>query len=67
MLAISPTLNITQTETILKLTAKPFGTGHTCHIFSCGAGIVNAHAALLYLLPQRAFVPIVIAEGSGSN
>ena len=63
MLAINPTLNFTQTETILKLTAKPFGPGHTCTgATSCGAGIVNAHDALRHLLPWRAFVPIVITE-----
>jgi len=63
MLAINPTLNFTQTETILKLTAKPFGPGHTCTgATSCGAGIVNAHDALRHLLPPRAFVPIVITE-----
>jgi len=63
MLAISPTLNFTQTETILKLTAKPFGPGNTCNLItSCGAGIVDAGAALYYLLPWRAFVPMVIAE-----
>jgi serine protease len=63
MLAINPTLNFTQTETILKLTAKPFGPGHSCSgSTTCGAGIVNAHAALRHLLPPRAFVPIVITE-----
>jgi len=63
MLAINPTLNFTQTETILKLAAKPFGPGHTCTgATSCGAGIVNAHDALRHLLPWRAFVPIVITE-----
>ena len=63
MLAINPTLNFTQTETILKLTAKPFGPGHTCSgTTTCGAGIVNAHDALRHLLPPRAFVPIVITE-----
>ena len=63
MLSVNPTLNFTQTETILKLTAKPFGPGHSCSgSTTCGAGIVNAHAALRHLLPPRAFVPIVITE-----
>jgi serine protease len=63
MLAINPTLNFTQTESILKLTAKPFGPGHSCSgSTTCGAGIVNAHAALRHSLPPRAFVPIVITE-----
>ena len=63
MLAINPTLNFTQTETILKLTAKPFGPSHTCSgTTTCSAGIVNAHDALRHLLPWRAFVPIVITE-----
>ena len=68
MLAINPTLNFTQTETILKLTAKPFGPGHSCSgSTTCGAGIVNAHAALRHLLPPRAFVPMAIAEESSRN
>jgi serine protease len=68
MLAINPTLNFTQTESILKLTAKPFGAGHNCSgSKTCGAGIVNAHAALRHSLPPRAFMPIGIAEGSGRN
>ena len=68
MLAINPTLNFTQTEAILKLTAKPFGPGHTCSgSTTCGAGIVNAHAALRHLLPRRAFVPMAIAEESSSD
>jgi len=63
ILAINPTLNFTQTETILKLTAMPFGPGHSCSgSTTCGTGIVNAHAALRYLLPPRAFVPIVMTE-----
>ena len=63
MLAVNPTLNFTQTETILKLTAKPFGPSHTCSgTTTCSAGIVNAHDALRHLLPWRAFVPIVITE-----
>ena len=65
MVGLKPTLTWSQVETILKNTAKPFGPGHTCTgTTTCGAGIVNAHAALRHL--PRAFVPIVI-KGSGSN
>jgi adhesin/invasin len=43
----NPTLNWSQVENILKNTAKPFGPGHTCTgTTTCGAGIVNAYAAL---------------------
>jgi hypothetical protein len=69
MLAINPTLNFTTTETILKRTAKPFGPGHTCTgATSCGAGIVNAHAALQALtLTKRNFLPRVGRSGSAGG
>jgi len=68
MLAINPTLNFTTTETILKRTAKPFGLGHSCTgVTSCGAGIVNAYAALQAVPKRRAFLPITINGGNWVN
>lgn len=54
MLALDPSLNYTRTEALLKATAKPFAPNHSCvGDFTCGAGIVDAHAALRALLPQQ--------------
>ncbi|MDW8394839.1 MAG: S8 family serine peptidase, partial [Anaerolineae bacterium] len=67
MVALRPYLNYTQTESILKATAKPFGSGHTCSgTTTCGAGIVNAYAAL-QVLSKLVFVPIVHRHGSGGS
>ena len=46
MLAISPTLNYTRTETLLKTTARPFASGSDCASVGCGAGIIDAYAAI---------------------
>jgi serine protease len=68
MVGLRPALNWSLVETILKNTAKPFGPGHTCTgATTCGAGIVNAHAALQATLNiKQAFLPI-ITGGSGSG
>ncbi len=68
MVGLNPTLNFTQTETILRNTTKPFGPGHTCIApTSCGTGIVNAHAALR-ATPRLAFLPVVRrATGGGGG
>lgn len=69
MVALRPSLNFTQTESILKTTTKPFGPGHTCiGATTCGTGIVNAHAALQALQQQRnVFVPVVRRPSSSSS
>ena len=69
MVGLNPTLSWSQVETILKNTAKPFGPGHTCTgLTTCGAGIVNAHAALLAVQsPKRAFFPVVRRPGPGGG
>jgi serine protease len=69
MVGLNPSLTSSQVETILKNTAKPFGPGHTCTgITSCGAGIVNAHAALQALtLTKRNFLPRVGRSGSAGG
>ena len=62
MLAISPTLSYTSAETILKLSARSFGSGNDCAIMGCGAGIINAPMALAMLRQSpRAFIPFVSA------
>ena len=69
MVGLNPSLTSSQVETVLKNTAKPFGPGHTCTgVTSCGAGIVNAHAALQALtLTKRNFLPRVGRSGSAGG
>ncbi len=62
MATISPTLNYTRAEQILKTTVRAFGPGNDCATVGCGTGIVNARAALQALLAQlnrRAYLPVV--------
>jgi serine protease len=66
MLAISPTLNYTSTETILKLSARSFGSGNDCATMGCGTGIIDAYAALdqtrrtPVVLSKHAYLPMVM-------
>ncbi len=46
MVSISPTLNYTESVQILQNAASPFPAGSNCTTTTCGAGIVNAGAAL---------------------
>jgi serine protease len=46
MLSVAPNLTPAQVQNILVTTAKPFRAGATCDTTSCGAGIVDAAAAV---------------------
>ena len=46
MLAVAPTLTVTQVHDVLTASAKPFPAGSTCSTLNCGAGIVDAGAAV---------------------
>ena len=46
MLAVAPTLSPTQISALLASTAKPFPPGSTCTTANCGAGILDAYAAV---------------------
>jgi serine protease len=46
MLAVAPNLTFDQVHDILVSTAKPFPGGSTCDTWICGAGIVDANAAV---------------------
>ncbi|MDW8053738.1 MAG: S8 family serine peptidase [Anaerolineae bacterium] len=62
MLSVKPSLNYALAEQLLRATAKPFGSGHSCTgSTTCGAGIVNAHAAVLAAqrFAPRGFLPVV--------
>ncbi|HEX4524538.1 MAG TPA: S8 family peptidase [Casimicrobiaceae bacterium] len=47
MLAVAPGLSAPQIAALLESSAKPFPPGSTCSTANCGAGIVDAHAAVL--------------------
>jgi serine protease len=47
MLAVAPTLSASQVRTLLTATAKPFPAGSDCTTAICGAGIVDAHGAVV--------------------
>jgi serine protease len=47
MLAVAPSLTSNDISALLASSAKPFPTGSTCTTASCGAGILDAHAAVL--------------------
>lgn len=59
MATIRPTLNYTQAEQILKSTTRPFGPGNDCGTVGCGAGIVNARAAIYASFTRRARLPVI--------
>lgn len=46
MLAVAPNLTPDQVHTILTTTVKPFPAGSDCDVLRCGAGIVDANAAV---------------------
>ena len=46
MLSVAPNLTAAQVRSILRASAKPFPAGSTCSTTRCGAGIVDARAAV---------------------
>jgi serine protease len=46
MLAVAPGLSASQVRAVLASSAKPFPSGSDCTTATCGAGIVDAHAAV---------------------
>jgi len=57
MLAVAPALTSAQVLSILKSTAKPFPAGSDCSTAICGAGIVNADAAVRAAQATGAMIP----------
>ncbi len=47
MFAVNPNLTPDQVESMLKSSARSFPSGSTCSTSNCGAGIMDAHAAVL--------------------
>lgn len=69
MLSVNPSLTPAQVLSLLRTTVTPFPSGSTCNTTDCGAGIVNAAAAVQaaqgFSAPPttaRAYVPIAVKQ-----
>ncbi len=69
MLAVNPALTPAQVLSTLQATARAFptGTGADCTTSTCGAGIVNAAAAVAQASNPPSLVLIVAKAGTGSG
>ena len=59
MLGVAPDLSAAQVRDILRNTAKPFPAGSTCITAGCGAGLLDAPAAVRAALATTGVVPPV--------
>lgn len=59
LLSVDPALDQEQVLTILQETARPFPAGSSCTTATCGSGIIDAGAALLRLVTQEVYLPVV--------
>ena len=59
MLAVAPDLSATEVRALLKSSAKAFPAGSTCYDFGCGAGLLDAPAAVRAALATTGIVPPV--------
>ncbi len=71
MLSVNASLTPAQVLSMLQSTATPFPSGSTCNTANCGAGIVNAFAAVQAAQggsppppSVRAYVPLVVRQTS---
>lgn len=67
MLAVEPTLTPAQIEAMLRASARAFPNGSSCTTAICGAGLLDAHAALVRAQQNQAVVEIRVADGSGAE
>lgn len=68
MLSVSPNLSPAQIKSIIQSTAQPFPSGSTCTTQICGAGIVDADAAVRTAAATVGTgAPGAISAGSGST
>ena len=72
VLSVNPALTPAQVLNILTSTATAFPGGSSCNTTICGAGIVNAHAALLATAPppdEKIYLPLALksipSQGAG--
>ena len=59
MLGVAPGLSATEVRALLKSSAKPFPAGSTCYETGCGAGLLDAPAAVRAALATTGVVPPV--------
>ncbi|MFC1465699.1 MAG: S8 family serine peptidase [Candidatus Brachytrichaceae bacterium NZ_4S206] len=68
MLSVNPSLTPAQVLSLLQTTVTPFPSGSTCNTTNCGAGIVNAAAAVQAAQASappttaRAYVPLAVKQ-----
>ena len=63
MLAVAPNLSSAQVRDLLKSSAKPFPAGSTCLVSGCGAGLLDAPAAVRAALATTGVVsPVSVVE-----
>lgn len=67
MLAVEPTLTPAQMEAMLRASARAFPSGSSCTTTNCGAGLLDAQAALLLAQQNQPVVEIRVADGSGAE
>ncbi|MCS6848199.1 MAG: S8 family peptidase [Anaerolineae bacterium] len=74
MLSVNASLTPAQVLSLLQTTVTPFPSGSTCNISNCGAGIVNAAAAVQAAQGSggppptsgRAYIPIAVKSGAST-
>lgn len=67
MLAVEPTLTPAQMEAMLRASARAFPSGSSCTAANCGAGLLDAHAALLLAQQNQAVIEVRVTDGSGAE
>lgn len=67
MLAVEPSLTPAQLEAMLRASARAFPSGSSCTTALCGAGLLDAHAALVLAQQNQPVVEIRVADGSGAE
>ncbi len=65
--SVRPTLTPAQVGAILLNTATHFPGGSTCDTSTCGSGIVNAGAAVRYLVPISLIAPLYVKVVGGTE
>lgn len=67
ILSVNPSLTPAQVTALLQSNVTPFPTGSTCNTSNCGAGIINAGAAVAAAQGQNNVPPSAFAKNSPAN
>ncbi len=67
MLSVDPSLTPAKILEILKRTARSFPVSRPCDIWTCGAGILDAYAAVQAVIPQPTMVDLSVNITAGSG